>query len=94
MTTWTEEHVYRWTVEGFGPLGGPHWHGWSLRGRYLVTPDRQKITPERLRGILWRQELESWRDQQRAKRTAYEGRPVRVVVVNLSEFRDLKRGAA
>jgi hypothetical protein len=34
------------------------WHGWRMAGRDLVSPDRQRISPERLRGLLFRQEAE------------------------------------
>lgn len=29
------------------------WSGWRFAGRVLVSPDGDRITPERLRGILW-----------------------------------------
>lgn len=45
------EHYDR-VVYGKGPLFGP-WEGWRLAGRYLVGPAGNRITPERLRGILW-----------------------------------------
>lgn len=41
---------------------GGRWIGWRLRGNFLISPDGDKITPERLRGILFREDL--------AKRTA------------------------
>lgn len=36
---------------------GGHWIGWRLRGRFLISPDGDRITPERLRGILFREDL-------------------------------------
>lgn len=33
------------------------WYGWRLRGRFLVSPDGDRITSERLRGILFREDL-------------------------------------
>lgn len=39
-------------------LHGP-WEGWRLAGRNLVAPDRQRISPERLRGLLFRQASET-----------------------------------
>lgn len=30
------------------------WTGWQVRGRFLVSPDGEHITAERLRGLLWR----------------------------------------
>ena len=35
-------------------LHGP-WAGWRMAGRFLVAPDKDRITPERLRGIIWRE---------------------------------------
>lgn len=49
------------------------WQGWRLAGRDLVAPDGQRIAPERLRGILWRQESEARLAAARAKREASEG---------------------
>lgn len=31
------------------------WAGWRLRGRWLVSPEGERINPERLRGILFRE---------------------------------------
>lgn len=31
------------------------WSGWRLRGRWLVSPEGERINPERLRGILFRE---------------------------------------
>lgn len=31
------------------------WSGWKLRGRWLVSPDGDRISPERLRGVLFRE---------------------------------------
>jgi hypothetical protein len=36
------------------PLHGP-WAGWRMAGRALVSPDGDRISPERLRGILFRE---------------------------------------
>lgn len=35
------------------------WPGWRFSGDRLVSPDGDRITPERLRGILWRQASEA-----------------------------------
>mgnify|MGYP002622852234 CR=1 FL=1 len=48
---------WRWEVEGSGPLFG-HWAGWRIAGRELVTPDGDRIRPERLRGLLFREASE------------------------------------
>lgn len=34
------------------------WYGYRLRGHYLISPDGDRMTPERLRGLLWRDHLE------------------------------------
>jgi hypothetical protein len=33
------------------------WTGWRLRGRWLISPEGDRITPERLRGLLFREAL-------------------------------------
>lgn len=50
----TPEHYAR-VVYGTGPLYGP-WAGWRIAGRFLVAPDGKRLTPERLRGLLWTEE--------------------------------------
>lgn len=44
---------YRRLVDNHVALTGP-WAGWRLAGRDLVAPDRQRISPERLRGLMFR----------------------------------------
>lgn len=39
-----------------------------MAGRDLVAPDGARISPERLRGLLWRQEAEERRDAARTRR--------------------------
>ncbi|GAA5073771.1 DUF3653 domain-containing protein [Lysobacter panacisoli] len=34
------------------------WYGWRLRGRHLVSADGQRMTIERLRGLMWRDQME------------------------------------
>lgn len=46
--------LYRWLVDGHGDLPA-EWSGWRLAGRFLVSPDGDRITPERLRGLLFRE---------------------------------------
>ena len=41
------------------------WLGWKQRGRYLVAPDGQRISPERMRGIMWRWAAHLWMARQR-----------------------------
>lgn len=64
------------------------WLGWKQRGRYLVAPDGQRISPERMRGIMWRLDAEARRDAARArnaKRKVSQGQ-VKVVVVDLADW--------
>lgn len=70
------------------------WHGWRLRGRHLVSPSGQRITRERLNGLLFRDELElrragyeSRRKAEAGKRGQQYGPRVKVVVVELAELR-------
>lgn len=50
--------VYDWRVYGNGPLHGRWWSGWRIAGRELVSPDGQRISPERLRGLLFLQDAQ------------------------------------
>lgn len=67
------------------------WDGWSFSasGRHFVSPDRQKITPERLAGLLWRDAMELRRaglkSRREAEKRVLQGR-VKVVVVNLADW--------
>lgn len=63
------------------------WLGWKQRRRYLVSPDGQRISPERMRGIM-RLDAEARRDAARtrnAKAKVLQG-PVKVVVVELADW--------
>lgn len=46
--------VYAEKVLGHIDLPG-EWAGWRLRGKWLVSPDGERINPLRLRGILFRE---------------------------------------
>lgn len=37
------------------------WAGWRLRGRWLISPEGDRINPERLRGLLFREANEKRR---------------------------------
>lgn len=70
------------------------WYGWRLKGRHLVSPDGDRLTQERLRGLLWRDLSElrlagyvSRRKAENAKRAAKYGPRVRVVVIDLADYR-------
>lgn len=77
--------AYRRLVHGQQELTGP-WAGWRLAGRDLATPDGQRISPERLRGLIFRQSLEERRDRTRARKVP-KRQLVRVVVVDLEAYR-------
>jgi hypothetical protein len=69
------------------------WYGWRLRGRHLVSDDGQRMTIERLRGLMWRDKMElrlagyaSRRAAEEAKRSTHRPK-VKVVLVDLSEYR-------
>ena len=38
------------------------WRGWRLAGRVLVSPDGDRISPERLRGILFAESMRTRRN--------------------------------
>lgn len=67
------------------------WAGWSFsaNGKHLVSPDRDRITPERLAGILWRDSMElrraGLRSRREAEREIRRG-PVKVVVVDFADW--------
>lgn len=70
------------------------WHGWRLRGRHLVSPDGERITRERLSGLLWKDQQElrlagfaSRRKAEANRMRAASGVQVRVVVVEIAELR-------
>lgn len=48
---------YRRMIDNHVHLTGP-WAGWRLAGRDLVSPAGERINPERLRGLLFRQAAE------------------------------------
>ena len=70
------------------------WYGWRLRGgRHLVSDDGQRMTLERLRGLMWRDKMElrlkgyaSRRAAEEARRAASQPK-VKVLVIDLSEYR-------
>jgi len=53
----TEAHYER-VVYNRTPLYGP-WAGWRMAGRDLVSSDGDRISPQRLAGILWAQRARS-----------------------------------
>ena len=68
-----------------------HWNGWhfSASGRHLISPERDRITPERLAGLLWRDSMELRRAGLRSRREAEKPvrrGPVKVVIVDLADW--------
>jgi hypothetical protein len=71
-------------------LVGP-WQGWKLRGRHLVSPAGDRLSPERLAGLAWRDAMELRRAGFASRRKAEQtkaGPLVRVVVINLQDYRE------
>jgi len=54
-TETTQEHYNR-IVYGHAALYGP-WQGWRLAGRELISPDGDRLSVERLRGMLFREKF-------------------------------------
>jgi len=46
--------LYTWRVNAQGEMPGD-WAGWRLAGRFLVSPDGDRISPGRLRGLLFQE---------------------------------------
>lgn len=73
------------------------WLGWKQRGRWLVSPNGDRISPERMKGILWRLQAEERRDSAKARnaqrRKAVSQEMVKVVVVNLADWHAQRFGS-
>ena len=80
---------YALMVHNHTPLYGP-WKGWRLAGRDLVSPDKVRLSPERLKGLVWRQDSEQRLANARARNTKAKAvrhdATVKVVVVNLADW--------
>ena len=79
--------LYDLHVHGRADLGGP-WLGWRVAGRYLIAPDRTRISREELEYLLLRAEMQRWharlcRERQKA---GHQGAAV-VVPLRLSPSR-------
>lgn len=73
----------------------PEWHGWQIRGNYLVTPTGEKIHQRRVAGMAFREALElrragyaSRRAAEAGKRGRQYGPRIKVVVVDLQDYRE------
>lgn len=76
---------YDRTVYNRTALAGP-WDGWRLADRFLISPDGDRITPERLRGLLWRQAQEQRRDAARSRREKRVSRMVTVLRIDQDDW--------
>lgn len=83
--------------------GNDAWNGWrrTPSGRYLVSPDGDYLTAERLRGLVWRDAMElrragyaSRRKAEKAKRASQYGAKVKVIVVELDDWLERHFGRA
>jgi hypothetical protein len=74
------DHVVHNHVE----LAGP-WAGWRLAGKYLIGPGNRRSAPrislERLRGLLWREEAEARAAAARAANSGHRGKVVALINV-------------
>jgi len=67
------------------------WPGWRFtpNGRYLVTPDGDQLTPERIRGIAWRESMElrlaGYASRRQAEKRVRQ-QMVKVVIVELRDW--------
>lgn len=65
------------------------WQGWRMAGRDLVSPDGVRFSPERMRGLAWRQESELRLSNARSRNAKKKpAQLVRVIVVDLASWRD------
>jgi len=90
-----EAHYDR-TVLNIMPLAGP-WAGWRLAGRELISPDGERFTTTRLRGLAFRLEAEDRLQRARArnaKRNAVLHQLVKVVVVDLGDWKRRRFGTS
>lgn len=67
------------------------WQGWrfSASGRHLIGPDGDRITPQRLAGLLWRDSMELRRAGLKSRRETEKPvrrGPVKVVIVDLADW--------
>ncbi|QQQ03663.1 hypothetical protein [Lysobacter enzymogenes] len=50
------------------------WVGWRQCGRWLISDDGQRITIGRLRGLLWREQMELYRQGFASRRQAEQAK--------------------
>lgn len=81
---------YDRVVHNITALHGP-WSGWRMAGTALVSPDGDRITPERLRGLLFRAAAEARRDRARIGKAGLQGK-VKVLSIPCGELKDRYSG--
>lgn len=72
------------------------WYGWKQRGRYLVSPEGDKLTLERMKGIAWKLHMESRLSNAKARnanRKAVARGVCKVVVIDLADWQALRFGS-
>ena len=85
------EGHYERVVHNKMDLHGP-WTGWRMAGRDLVALDGARISPERLRGLMWRDQMElrhaGFASRRRAEKPVRHGAKVKVVIVDLADWQE------
>lgn len=80
------EHFDR-VVHNKTPLHGP-WAGWRMAGKDLVDPAGARISPTRMRGIMFRLDAEQRLERARARNAkAVRHELVKVIVVDLDDWK-------
>lgn len=62
------------------------WHGWRFAHDRLICPEGRRISPERLQGLLWRQEAEARRDAARARKKRGQQEVVTVLRIRQADW--------
>lgn len=89
----SEDH-HRRVVYNHTPLYGP-WEGWRMAGRDLISPEGERLSVHRLRGLMVRQNLEARRDAARRRnQKRVSSGMVKVVVVDLADWQARHFGRA
>lgn len=86
---------YARVVNGHNDLTAD-WLGWKQRGHWLVSPAGDRISPERMKGVLWRLQQEERLTAARnrnASRKAVRQQLVKVVVVDLADWQAQRFGS-
>jgi hypothetical protein len=70
------------------------WEGWRIRGRFLISPDGDRLTIGRIKGLAWRDHFELRREGYASRRAAEAGKrgrqygpTVKVVIIDLQDYR-------